>query len=101
MSEFSLIQNKLLSDEGMNLVHAAITTADILNYYDTDVKKAIVDWANGKDVSSFEADGNTVFDIIDELGCTSFMALCILNAIKKNPESFEDAILMLGEDTIL
>jgi len=100
MSDFSTIQNKLISDEKMDLIPAAIMTADIINHYDKDVRTAIIDWANGEDVSSFEVEGTKVEDLKYELGCSDFQALAILGAIKTDPDIFEDAVLLLGRDEV-
>lgn len=98
---FNDLQNKLIIEEKMDTVHAAILAADIQNYYSEPAKKAISAWTLGEDISSTIIGSMSVADIIDELNCSPFKAVCILDAIEKDPSIFEDAVLVLWKDGIL
>lgn len=100
-SIFSKLQNKLLAEEECNIIQSAILTADILNHYNDSIREAILNWADGKDVTSFEIDGTKVSDIMEEINCSVFQALCVLDGIHANPEIFMDAVLVSWEDSII
>ena len=97
---FSAIQNKLILQEKYKVFDAAVITANILTCYDEDIKKAIISWANGDDVSSFELNGSTVSDVSEELSCSVFQALCFMNALTKDVDIYMDAVLRLEGDYI-
>lgn len=100
-SIFSRLQNRLVQEEKLSIIHSAILTADILNHYEPSVKEAVLAWADGKDVGTYEIDGTSVEDITGELNCSVFQALCILNGIHSNPEIFMDAVLVSWKDDIV
>ena len=54
---------------------------------------AIIDWAEGRDVSKFVLNESTVSDVADELSCSEFRALCFMNALTKDIDIYMDAIL--------
>lgn len=100
MNEFNKIQNKLIIEENLEVVQAAILTADILNYYDATIKKAILAWADGKDMMSFSIEETTVKDIVEELDCSVYQALALLNATNQNRNIFDTAVLVLERDEV-
>lgn len=100
-SIFNNLQNKLQTEEGLNAIHSAILCADIMNHYEDSVKEAVIAWADGANVDTFELDGNSVEDIRWELSCSSLQALCILNAIHRNKDIFLDAVLVEWKDDIV
>lgn len=100
-SIFNKIQTKLIEEENMSLVMSAIMTADIVNQYDAIVRTAIISWAEGKDVTGFSIDDTGVTDIMAEINCSVFQALCILNGIHKNPECFMDAVFVSWKDDVI
>ena len=97
---FSDLQNKLITAEKMNFVHAAILAADIVNDYSDSAKNAVSNWLQGEDISAVMIGDASIADITDELNCTQLQAVCILNAIEKDPEIFADAVLALWKDEI-
>ena len=92
---FSALQNKLILDEKYSVLDAAVMTANILTCYDDDVRKNIIDWATGKDVSTYELNGSTVAEVKDELACSTFQALSFMNALTKDVDIYMDAMLRL------
>lgn len=95
---FSALQNKLILDEKYSVLDAAIMTANILTSYDEEIRKNIIDWANGKDVSAFELNGSTVAEVEEELACSTFQALSFMNALTKDVDIYMDAMLRLEGD---
>ena len=92
-SVFNILQTKLHVEEKLDLVYSALLAADILNRFDSGIKEAALKWAEGKDILDFAVNGTTVDDIIFQLNCSQIAALCILQAVSVNPESFADAVL--------
>lgn len=98
---FGKIQGKLIVSEHYNIIDAAIFTEAVIDSFDDDVRRLVFDWTDGKDISSAEVDGVTVQDIVDEIECSVFQALCILNAIKEKPDCFDLAIFELRTDEVI
>lgn len=99
--DFSELQNKLITDEKMDVVHAAILAAAIISHYNEQSKAAISDWIRGLDIGDVMIGEISVSEIMNELNCSSLQAVCILDAIKKDPAIFEDAVLATWEDAII
>lgn len=100
MELFNKIQSRLVAEEKLPVAYTAILTANALGGFVSPLKEALLRWAEGESVSGVEAAGTTVKDICDELGVSEFQALCILNAVTLDPDCFEDAVLVLGEDVV-
>lgn len=100
MFDFSEIQNKLIVEEKLNMVYAAILTAHIKEFFSDKAKEAVSDWVLGKDISDTKIGENTVKDIVNEIKCTPIQAVCILNAVERDIEIFEDAVLTMWKDEI-
>ena len=98
---FGKLQGKLMASEKYNAVDAAILTEVVIDRFSEDVRKTILDWADGVNVDQIEIDGVAVKDVADEIGCSTFQALCILNAVREKPDCFAPAIFTLTVDSIL
>lgn len=97
---FSAIQNKLMLKEKYTALDSAILTANILTCYDEKIKQTIIAWAKGEDVKNFELNGSTVSEVVEELSCSVFQALCFMNALTKDVDVYMDAVLQLEGDYI-
>lgn len=97
---FGTLQGKLMACEKYNPVDSAILTEMVFNNFDEEVRRLVFNWVEGKDVASETIEEVTVTDIIDSLECTTFQALCILNAVKNRPDCFDSAVFSLNIDEI-
>lgn len=98
---FGKLQGKLIASEHYSVIDSAILTELVINRFSDDVRNTVFEWAEGKDITSSEIDGVTVQDIVDELGCSVFQALCILNALKDKPDCFDLATFILKTDEVM
>ena len=98
---FGKLQGKLIAAEHYNVIDAAILTEVVIDKFSDDVRNAVLEWVDGKDIRSNEFDGVTVQDIIDEIGCSVFQALCILNALQEKPDCFDLATFYLKTDAVM
>ncbi len=98
---FGKLQGKLIASEHYNVIDAAIFTEAVINRFSEDVRNTVFEWAEGNDISSTEIDGTTVQDIVDEIDCSVFQALCILNALKEKPDCFNLATFNLKTDSVM
>ena len=97
---FSDLQNKLITEEKLSNIYSAIIGADIINHYSDEAKKAVSNWVQGGDVSDTVIGDVTVAEIVAELNCSTFQAICVLNSIEHDPDIFSDAVLVLWKDSI-
>ncbi len=92
-SVFNKLQSKLHAEEKLDLVYSALLAADILNRFAPDMREAALKWADGKSIMDFAVNGTTVDDIVFQLDCSQIAALCILQAVSVNTDSFAEAVL--------
>jgi hypothetical protein len=95
---FGKLQGKLMASEQYNIVDAAIMTEIVMDKFDGSVRESILKWADGADVTDAEHGGMTVKEITEEIGCTAFQALCIINAVMEDPECYAAAVFRLSKD---
>ena len=98
---FGRLQGKLMAAEKYSAIDAAILTEAVIDKFDEEVRTLVLDWVEGKDISSSEVDGTAVEDIVEAIDCSVFQALCILNAVKEKPDCFESAVFQLTMDSVL
>lgn len=90
---FNQIQTRIIVKEKLSLINAAIMTANVLNRFADETKDAVIRWSKGEDVTDFSYQGTTVSAIIHQLQCSEFQAVCILDEVGVNRNSFATALL--------
>lgn len=95
---FHKIQLRLIEEEKLPVAYAAFMTAEALNGFAPELRKAVLRWAEGQSVADASLEGTTVKDIRAEAGGSEFQALCLLNHTVRYPGCFEDAVLNLEDD---
>lgn len=79
------MQAKIMTDEKMSIVPAAIMTDNVLNRFDPRVREGALLWLEDRLTDEFQVDDISVADVRDELDVTPFQALCVMDIYLKNP----------------
>lgn len=98
---FGKLQGKLMASEKYSVIDAAILTEAVIDSFSDHIRDAVFSWAEGEDVRSIATNGTTVAEIIEAVGCSTFQALCILDAVYKKPDCFDSAVFSLSSDQVL
>ena len=80
------LQFKLMADEKLSIIHAAIMADNVLNRFDPRVREGAFLWLQNQLTDSFQVEEITLGDVQEELNVSSFQALCIMDIYLKNPD---------------
>ena len=80
------LQSKIMVEENVSIVYAAILTDNALNRFDPRVREGVLLWLNDHLTGDFAVKDISVTDIQDELEITPFQALCVMDMYLKNPD---------------
>ena len=80
------LQSRIMVDENVSMVQAAILTDNVLNRFDPRVREGALLWLEDRLTDSFQAGDISLADVRDELDITPFQALCVMDIYLKNPD---------------
>lgn len=80
------LQNKMIVEENVPIAYAAILAENALFRFDERVQAGVVQWVKGQLTDSFSVEDISVADIQDEIGCSMFQALCVMDIYLKNAD---------------
>ena len=100
MDIFNVIQTRLIYEEKMPVAYAAVMAAQALFGFQPELQQAVRQWAEGQSIANATLGEYTVADIQEEIGCSEFQALCMLNMTAQYPGCFDDAVLFLPQDRV-
>ena len=80
------LQVKLSSEEGLPVAYAAILAEHALFQYDKRVRAGVLQWLDGTLTDAFTVEDLSLADIQQEIGCSLFQALSVMDIYLRNPE---------------
>ena len=80
------MQAKIMVEENMPIIQAAILTDNVLNRFDPRVREGAILWMQDRLTDDFTVEDISLADVRDELEVTPFQALCVMDIYLKNPD---------------
>ena len=97
---FARMQSRLVEEEGLSLTWAAILTENALYRFEPAVREAALKWLDGTLTDETDLGVATVGEVRGETGASPFQALCILDALIKDPARLTPAIWQIWSDEV-
>jgi len=80
------MQAKIMVEENMPIIQAAILTDNVLNRFDPRVREGAILWMQDRLTDDFTVEDISLADVRDELEVTPFQALCVMDIYLKTPD---------------
>jgi len=100
MQEIHALQLKLMTEEDLSMMHAALMAENALYRFDERVQAGVRLWLEDQLTDDFAVEDITLGDIREETGASPFCALNMLDICLKHESYVEMAMWIEGSDTI-
>lgn len=80
------MQAKIMVEEKMPIVQAAILADNVLNRFDPRIREGAILWMQDRLTAEFSVEDISLADVQDELEVTPFQALCVMDIYLKTPD---------------
>ena len=97
---FAKMQNRLIAEEGLSPVWAAILAETALYRFGPEAREAAMEWVNGALSDDRRVGAATVKAVREETGATPFQALCVLDSLNSDPARLSPAVWQIWMDDV-